>query len=289
MLDSPLDRITPWVGRLLVINAVVLLLQWTILTSEELARLVQFAPALAFTRPWTFFTYMFVHGGLFHLLGNSLALFVFGPAVERRLGSAIFILFYVYCGLGGAIITLLAMFAGLPVGEIVFGASGAVLGVAFAFSRLDPDAELMIFPLPMPIKVKHFIMLIVAFDVIGAFTGFGKTAHAAHLGGMAFAWLFFAMQNIARPIEPPRFPSLPRRIPVPHRDTDGEGRQAARSPMPHSTGPATASKTATDAAANETAELDRVLDKISASGLASLTAEERHFLEGVSLRRKGGD
>ncbi len=289
MLDSPLDRITPWVGRLLVINAVVLLLQWTILTSDELARLVKFAPALAFTRPWTFFTYMFVHGGLFHLLGNSLALFVFGPAVERRLGSSVFILFYIYCGLGGAILTLVALFAGLPVGEVVFGASGAVLGVAFAFSRLDPDAELMIFPLPMPIKVKHFILLIVAFDVIGAFTGIGMTAHAAHLGGMAFAWLFFAMQGIARPIEPPRFPSMPRRIPVPHRDADSDGRQVARSPRLQSAGLGAATGQVTDAAATEAAELDRVLDKISASGIASLTADERRFLEGVSHRRKGGD
>ena len=288
MLDSPLDRITPWVGRLLVINAVVLLLQWTILTSDELATLVEFAPDLAFSRPWTFFTYMFVHGGLLHLLGNSLALFVFGPPVERRFGGTVFLLFYVYCGLGGAILSLAASLAGMSVAPFV-GASGAVLGLAFALSRLDPDAELMIFPLPMPIKAKHFILGIIAFDVIGALAGSGRIAHTAHLGGMAFAWLFFAMQGIARPIEPPRFPSLPRRIPVPHRDTVSDGRQAERSPMLQSTGPGTSSKQVTDAAANEAAELDRVLDKISATGIASLTADEQRFLEGVSRRRKGGD
>ena len=88
MNESPLGRITPWVGRLLAINAVVLLLQQTILTSSTLADLVAFEPSLAFQRPWTFLTYMFVHGGLLHLLGNSLGLFVFGPIVENRLGSS---------------------------------------------------------------------------------------------------------------------------------------------------------------------------------------------------------
>lgn len=281
MSDSPFNRITPWVGRLLAINAVVLLLQETLLTSDVLARAVEFDPARALSAPWSFFTYMFVHGGLLHLLANSVALFVFGPPVERRLGSPVFILFYVYCGLGAAIVSLLATVIGIQVAPFV-GASGAVLGVAFAFARMYPDAEMMIFPLPMPIKAKHMVIGIAVLDVAGAILGADNIAHIAHLGGMASALLFFALQGISHPMEPPRLPAMRRRVPVPQRDdsgVDGELR-TRRAPAPT---PAAA----TDPAELEAAELDRVLDKISAAGIASLTEDEQRFLDGVSRRRKG--
>lgn len=283
MSDSLFNRITPWVGRLLAINAVVLLLQETILTSDLLARAVEFDPDRAISAPWSFFTYMFVHGGLLHLLANSIALFVFGPPVERRLGSSVFILFYVYCGLGAAIVSLLATAVGIHVGPFV-GASGAVLGVAFAFARMYPDAEMMIFPLPMPIKAKHMILGIAMLDVAGAMLGADNIAHIAHLGGMASALLFFALQGISRPMEPPRLPAMRRRVPVPQRDgDDGTNRGELRTRR----APSPAPIAAPDPAEHEAAELDRVLDKISATGIASLTEDEQRFLDSVSRRRKG--
>ncbi|MBA2291500.1 MAG: rhomboid family intramembrane serine protease [Gemmatimonadales bacterium] len=281
MSDSPFNRITPWVGRLLAINAVVLLLQETLLTSDVLAQAVEFDPARALSAPWSFFTYMFVHGGLLHLLANSVALFVFGPPVERRLGSPVFILFYVYCGLGAAIVSLLATVVGIHVAPFV-GASGAVLGVAFAFARMYPDAEMMIFPLPMPIKAKHLIVGIAVLDVAGAILGADNIAHIAHLGGMASALLFFALQGISHPMEPPRLPAMRRRVPVPQRDdAGGDGELRTRR------APAPTPAAAPDPAELEAAELDRVLDKISAAGIASLTEDEQRFLDGVSRRRKG--
>lgn len=282
MSDSLFDRITPWVGRLLAINAVVLLLQETILTSDVLAQGVRFDPAHAVSAPWSFFTYMFVHAGLLHLLANSVALFVFGPPVERRLGSSVFILFYVYCGLGAAIVSLLATVVGIHVSPFV-GASGAVLGVAFAFARMYPDAEMMIFPLPMPIKAKHLIVGIAALDVAGAMLGTDNIAHIAHLGGMASALLFFALQGISRPMEPQRLPAMRRRVPVPQPDGDSENHGELRTRRATVPTPAAIP----DAAEIEAAELDRVLDKISAAGIASLTADEQRFLDGVSRRRKG--
>jgi membrane associated rhomboid family serine protease len=286
MLDSPLNRITPWVGRLLAINAVVLLLQQTILTSDVLASLLEFDPVGATDRPWSFFTYMFVHGGLLHLLANSLALFVFGPPVEKRFGSSLFILFYLYCGVGAAIFSIFAAFVGFDVGPFV-GASGAVLGVALAFARLFPDAELMIFPIPVPIKAKYLIMIIAAIDVIGAIAGSGNIAHTAHLGGMASAWLFFMLQGMTRPTEPPRLPSMRPRVPVPHREGAGRATQPGRAQNGSAQSAATVTQVE-DPAAREAAELDRLLDKISASGIGSLTVDERSFLDGVSRRRKGG-
>ena len=103
---SPYQRVTPWVGRLIAANAVVLLLLMTVFTSPALAGLLQFNPYGAFARPWAFLTYMFVHAGLLHLLGNMLLLFVFGRAVEARMGSRAFMLYYLYCGVGVEVFAL---------------------------------------------------------------------------------------------------------------------------------------------------------------------------------------
>src|SRR5512134_211052 len=124
---APSNRFTPWVGRLIIANAVVLLLLRTIFTSPALAQSLAFSPEHALERPWTFLTYMFVHAGLLHLLFNMLMLFVFGAAVEQRMGSRAFILYYLYCGVGAAIFCL-ALSGIMPIGPFV-GASGALLGV----------------------------------------------------------------------------------------------------------------------------------------------------------------
>jgi membrane associated rhomboid family serine protease len=147
---SPSSRLTPWVGRLIIANAVVLLLLMTVFTSPVLLEDIQFTPSGALTRPWTFLTYMFVHAGLLHLLGNMLMLFVFGAPVEGRMGSRKFILYYLYCGIGAAVFSV-GLSSFMSVGPFI-GASGAVLGVAIAFALFWPDAELVIFPVPIPVK-----------------------------------------------------------------------------------------------------------------------------------------
>ncbi len=284
MLDALLSRITPVVGRLLAINAMVLLLQETLLTSPAITEWLRFDPAQAFTQPWTFFSYMFVHGGLFHLLANSLALAVFGPSVERRMGGTTFLLFYLYCGLGAATLSLV-LAAALPIAPFV-GASGAVLGVAMAFAIHNPDAVLMIFPIPVPIKARVLVMIIATLDLLGALVGGNSgIAHVAHLGGLGFGWLFFAVQRMGRGGDTPRFPPLRPRVPVvAGRDEEEEqgfeafpSTPSAPRPMPPPPDPAHI----------EAAELDRLLDKIGATGLASLTARERAFLDRVSRRRRG--
>ena len=94
---SPSNRMTPWVGRLIIANAVVLLLLMTVFTSPDAAGGARASlPARRCSRPWTFVTYMFVHAGLLHLLGNMLMLFVFGTAVEHRMGGRAFLLYYLY-------------------------------------------------------------------------------------------------------------------------------------------------------------------------------------------------
>ena len=280
MIDAAAPRITHWVGRLLAINAIVLLLQQTIFTSPELAALLRFNPGMPFLhRPWTFVTYMFMHGGLLHLLANSIGLFVFGPPVERRMGSRLFIVFYLYCGIGAAIFSLLLQ-SFLPQPPFI-GASGAILGLAFAFAKFVPDAQIMIFPFPVPIKARTFIWVLVGLDTIGALAGSDNIAHLAHLGGVAAGWLYFAVQRIARPIEMPQMPSFRPRATVAANARATAGRQQSGTAAPSAPPPSP-----TDLQAAEAREVDRVLDKIHLTGIISLTADERRFLDNVAARRR---
>jgi len=273
---APSSRFTPWVLRLLAANAVVLLLMRTIFTSPALADALAFSPADALREPWTFFTYMFVHAGLLHLLGNSLMLFVFGTAVESRMGSRTFILYYLLCGVGAAVFSL-ALSAIMPVSPFV-GASGAVLGVALAFAMFWPDAELIVFPIPMPIRARTLVMLLVGLDVLLYFLTPGDgIAHLAHVGGVAFGYLYFRMQGFSRrtPHPPPR--AVERVVMVQSGSAEPEHRTPVTPARPRR-------RMDADPVA---AEVDRVLDKISEKGIASLTPAERRFLDEVAKQKKG--
>ncbi len=273
---SPSNRLTPWVGRLIIANAVVLLLLMTVFTSPALQEALRFAPGEALRRPWTFVTYMFVHAGLLHLLGNMLMLFVFGPAVEHRLGGRAFLLYYLYCGIGAAVLSL-ALSGVMPTAAIV-GASGAVLGVGVAFALLWPDAELLVFPLPMPVKARTFILVLIGLDVIfSQLTPNDGVAHLAHIGGAAFGYLFFRLQALSRrsPHPPPR--AVERVVMV---------QSGGAEPAQHRTPPAPIRPRRRADADPVAAEVDRVLDKISQQGMNSLTAAERRFLDEVSRQKK---
>src|SRR5919108_6254522 len=201
---SPSNRLSPWVGRLIIANAVVLLLMRTLFTSPALADALGFSPLEAGSRPWTFVTYMFVHAGLLHLLANMLGLFVFGGPVESRMGSRRFITYYLFCGVGAAVFALgLSQF--MPVSPFI-GASGAVLGVALAFAMFWPDAELVIFPLPIPMRARTFVGVLIALDLLGALYFSDGIAHIAHLGGVGFGYLYFRIPWFSRrsPRHPPR-------------------------------------------------------------------------------------
>ncbi|WP_396223176.1 rhomboid family intramembrane serine protease, partial [Gemmatimonas sp.] len=90
---------------------------------------------------WTLVTYMFVHGGLVHLLLNMWTLWLFGPRVERSWGASTFTWYYLWCGLGGwAFHAMLQPNAG-----ILVGASAAILGVAVAYASRWPDDEVLFF------------------------------------------------------------------------------------------------------------------------------------------------
>lgn len=273
-------RMTPWVLRLIFANAAVLLLLDTLLTSDSAYRALAFDPATALSRPWTFVTYMFVHADLLHLLANSLGLWMLGSAVEQRLGGEKFLLYYLYCGVGAAAFALiLSRFA---VVTPFVGASGAVLGLAVALAVLWPDAEMVIFPIPVPMKARTLAIVLVGFNAIMALPflrGNSSVAYEAHLGGALFGYLFFRLQSIGPENTVPRR-SAPR--PVMVQPGAAEAERSSRVPAA-----AAASLPARGGEVDPVArEMDRVLDKISAEGLASLTPDERRFLDDIAKQKR---
>jgi membrane associated rhomboid family serine protease len=261
------------VWRLLVANAVVLLLLMTL--APALADLLAFDPRAPFGAPWTFGTYMFVHAGLLHLAMNMVLLFFWGTRLEERMGSRVFILFYLYCGLGGPLLSMLVAATGMQVAPFV-GASAAVMGLGVAYVIYWPDSEILIFPLPFPIKTKYLVMALIALDLSAALLNTNsRVAHWGHLGGALVGYLYMRFQSYTRPATSPR--PIPRERVLVSRPEPEES--VADRPTP----PRPRRRVEKDAVA---VEIDRVLDKISAEGMESLTEAERDFLNDVSTRQR---
>lgn len=268
MLRQSPFSVTPWVRRLLAANGVVYLLMITVFTGAWFVELLGFSPSRVAARPWTIATYMFVHGSFFHLLFNMVMLFFFGPPVEDRLGSSTFIKYYAFCGMGG--VALSFAFAPIwPVGTIV-GASGAIFGVMVAFVRFWPDARVFVFPIPVPIKAIWLVSVLVTFEVLAQLRGSNDgIAHLAHIGGVVFGLLFLKrMEGWGRPAAKPKR-DLRARV-FAHPGAHEEHRVDPPAP--------------TERTRSSYEEVDRVLDKISATGLASLTPDERRLLDEMSQR-----
>jgi len=270
-MDRTPFTLTPWVRRLLVATGGAYLLQLTVFTSPWLVETFGFAPAYVTSRPWSLLTYALLHGSMLHLLFNLLGLFMFGPPVETRLGGARFIRLYLVSTLGGAVLSL--AFATLTGHGVIIGASAAVFGVMLAFVLDWPDAPVFVFPLPVPVKARWVVVGLAAISLLAGLGGSRDgVAHLAHLGGFGGALLYL------------RGPAL-LRVSARGRARDREcavlvhpSGEVARSAAPQ----ARRSRHGADSAT--LAEMDRVLDKISAGGLESLTPEERRFLDEVSQR-----
>ena len=274
MNQPSFPRLTPWVGRLMAATAVSQLLLETVLTSDRVLGQLIFSPASGLERPWTFLTYMFVHGGLLHLAFNLLGLYVFGGAVEERMGGPRFVLYYLYCGSGAALLALLLSLLHFPVPGFI-GASGAVLGVALAFATYLPDAEFLLFPLPVPVRAKTLVIALALANVLYAVLGVQDgVAHLAHVGGLLFGWLWFRIQNVGTVSPEPRIRRVEQVVMA----------QSTTRSTPPTAAPSRPMLGAPDDPM--AAEVDRVLDKISARGIASLTPDERRFLDEVARRKQ---
>ncbi|RLB72075.1 MAG: rhomboid family intramembrane serine protease [Deltaproteobacteria bacterium] len=146
-----------------------------------------------------FLSHMFFHGGWLHLLGNMLYLWIFGDNVEDRLGHGGYLLFYLFCGLGAAVVHLLTNTHSMVP---TIGASGAIAGVMGAYFMLYPQARVVTL---LPIFFFFYIVEIPAFFFLGFWfllqlirglsilharvPTYGGVAWWAHIGGFLFGQL----------------------------------------------------------------------------------------------------
>jgi membrane associated rhomboid family serine protease len=143
---------------------------------------------------WRPITYMFLHAGLFHILFNMLALWMFGVELERMWGSRYFLKYYFVCGLGAAA-TMLVLpvlpvpaFAGLYY-AVTVGASGAIYGILLAFALYFPNRPIIMF-FVFPVPARYAVMIMGGIALLSSMGGTGGVAHAAHLGGLIAGYLF---------------------------------------------------------------------------------------------------
>ena len=266
-------RLTPWVKRLLIANAVVFVLIWSGAISWDWAvEYLGFNVSQVLREPWTIITYMFVHAGFIHVFFNMLMLFFFAPPLEERWGGKEFIKYYTICGIAGALFTLL--FGG---GTIV-GASAAVYGVMLAYALNWPDTLIWIYAI-FPIKAKYLVLILGAISFFSAFSGATDgVAHFAHLGGLVVGYAYLKQGwRVETRLAGLKKRLLRRKLSVVPGGANGEGsrREKGRSPSEDE-----------EVRLNEV--VNALLDKIAASpdGLDSLTPEERRFLDDYSRRRQ---
>ena len=287
--DSP--RMTPAVQWLLALNIGVYFLQLTLFGPDVLYSALALDPARMPGSWWTVVTYMFVHAWLAHLAFNMFTLWMFAPRLEQEWGTRPFVLFYLWCGVGGAIAHLI-----FAQHSAVIGASGAISGVLVAYAIRWPDEEVYLFGV-IPMKSRWLILAMLGMNTIFALSPNSRIDWTAHVGGMAFGWIFLKLYSAggisrvkgwvsAVPDEPEDMPRAVPRGRQPTRDrSSGVDEVVARSnaialreskPLQHVPRQETPKEYA--------AKVNRVLDKISRQGIASLTRDERRLLEEMSRK-----
>ena len=189
--------LTPAIKAIVYANVAVFLADWIIARAVGIS-----LPDVFGLRPvavvqglqvWQVATYMFLHGGVFHILFNMLALWMFGVELERMWGSRFFTRFYFVCGIGAGIVQIVASltpYGGSSWVVPTVGASGAVYGVLLAYAMYFPNRPIYLY-FVFPVPAKYFVMIMGAIAFLAAADGSGSgVAHMAHLGGLLVAYLY---------------------------------------------------------------------------------------------------
>lgn len=189
---NPYFRTPPVVKNLIIANTLIFLARWLLpqaaIIADRFFALYWFGSPLFHS--YQYITYMFLHGGFGHLFFNMFALWMFGRTLEYELGSRRFIIYYLVCGVGAALIQMLVAWLTGELGIVLIGASGAVMGVLLAFGVMHPNEVLIMFPIPVPVKAKWFVIGYAALELFYGATGRAAgIAHFAHVGGMLWGYL----------------------------------------------------------------------------------------------------
>src|SRR3954462_5889308 len=292
LYDAPQSpRMTRAVQWLLALNIGIYFLQLTLFGSDAVYSALALDPARFPTNWWTVGTYMFVHGWLAHLAFNMFTLWMFGPRLEQEWGTSAFVKLYLWAGVGGAIAHLV-----FAQHSSVIGASGAISGVLVVYALRWPDEEVYLFGV-IPMKSRWLVAAMLAMNIIFALSPSSRIDWTAHIGGMAFGWIFLKLYSVGGinrvrgwvSAVPDETEDMPRAVPrnrAPMRDRSGgvdevvarSNAIVVRESKPLQTVPKQ------ETPKEYAARVNRVLDKISQQGMASLTKEERRVLEEMSRK-----
>ena len=190
-MNSSYFSTPPVVKNLIIINCLAFLGVWHIPSLNQF--MGQYGVLYWFGSPYyhsyQFVTYMFLHASLEHLFFNMFALWMFGRTLEYALGSKRFLIYYMVCGVGAALLQYLTALAFGELPMSLVGASGAVMGLLLAFGVMHPNAVIMLLIPPIPMKAKWFVIIYGVIELFLGWRGVGNVAHFAHVGGMLWGFL----------------------------------------------------------------------------------------------------
>ncbi|MBA3644770.1 MAG: rhomboid family intramembrane serine protease [Gemmatimonadaceae bacterium] len=286
------QRHYPAVKWLLALNIAVFTAQVAFIEPERLFGLLGLSPENFPAAWWTIVTYMFVHVGPLHLALNMATLWMFGSRLESAWNTKSFAYFYLWCGIGGAIAHLL-----FARDVSLVGASAGVSGVLMAYGLRWPEDRVYLFGF-IPTKSRWLVLWMIAINIAIGISPQTQIGWKAHLGGLAFGWLFLHAGSLTGndvrrwvasiPDEPDGMPSAVPKTRISTREKMADIDDA----IAHgSTSRVNAERVnaEVDEDSLRARLIDRVLDKISNGGLGSLTREERAILDDTSRKLRRGD
>jgi len=254
--------VTPAVKKLILANLAVFIGQFFFqsFTTLRLEVIFGLVPALVVQKLfiWQLVSYMFMHGGLFHIFFNMFALWIFGCEIERHWGSRDFYIYYFVTGIGAGIFNIIfEPGSAIP----IVGASGAIYGLLLAFGLMFPERPIYIYFL-FPIRAKYFVLIFGAIAFMSAFSARSDgVAHFAHLGGMIVGYIFLKFDW--------KLEGLLKNLNALFRHKTGQSRMKIHRKN---------GKETTDFRQR----IDKILDKINDVGYENLTEEEREMLRKAS-------
>ena len=214
-------------------------------------------------QPWGVVTYMFVHGGFWHLAFNMIGLFFFGPRLEMQLGGKHFLRLYLLSGLGGAAFSFL-----FARHAPVVGASGAVFGVLLGFAYFWPKERIYIWGV-LPVEARWLVGGLAALSLYSGISGADSgVAHFAHLGGFVagYGYLRWRKRKYLQQWKPMATPK-------------SQLQKAAKMSSGGDSLKRWKSIQVEDLHELNREEVERLLAKARESGVGSLTADEKAMLD----------
>ncbi len=257
---------------------------------------------------WQLVTYMFMHANFTHIFFNMFGLWMFGCVIENVWGPKRFLTYYMVCGIGAGLLQEVSQLFQLYLSvspEIQFsqlfaldpsvrmalnawttvGASGAIYAILLAFGMTFPEERIFIFPLPIPIKAKWFVMIYVGIELFSALGSTGdNVAHFAHLGGMLFGFLLIRYWQ-RHPYNGSRYGMNHGQRFFDNLRSSWERRKHQDSSNSNTTHTHNPDWDYNSRKKKDEEEIDRILDKIRKNGYASLSQEEKKRLFDYSNKK----